>query len=370
MRKIQSSLLVILLFLLVIPNGQSVDACTTFCLKAGNQLVFGRNYDWSIGAGFVVVNKRNLSKTAFIAPPDKPATWVSKYGSITFNQYGKEYPMGGINEAGLVVEQMMLQVSQFPDSDARPAIGELPWIQYQLDNFSSVEEVIASNSSIRILKNSVPIHFLACDKSGRVATIEFLEGKMVYHTSQTLPIEALANSTYDESLEYLENHAGFGGEKEISHSTRSLDRFVRAASMIHGYKNNKRVPIIDYAFEVLADVSQQNSTQWSIVYDIKNFSVYFKTLSAQKIKILHLRDFDFSCQTPSKVIDIDTDRPGNISRYFLEFSTDINKKLIYDAFKNTEFLKDTPNEFLDQLSKYPETIKCKEKKTGNQPVED
>ena len=370
MKRFRSILIIALLFLLVIHNGQSVDACTTFCLKSGNQLVFGRNYDWSIGVGLVVVNKRNLSKTAFIPPPDKPAKWVSKYGSITFNQYGKEYPMGGMNEAGLVVEQMMLQGSQFPSPDARSAIGELPWIQYQLDNFASVEEVIAGNSSIRILKNSVPIHFLVCDKSGHVATIEFLEGKMVYHTSQTLPIEALANSTYAESLKYLKNHVGFGGEKEISHTNRSLDRFVRAAGMIHGYKNNKHVPIIDYAFEILADVSQQNSTQWSTVYDVKKLSIYFKTLSAPKIKILQLKDFDFSCQTPSKVIDIDTDKSGNISGNFIEFSRDINKKLIYDAFKNTEFLKDTPNALLNQLSRYPESIKCNEKKTRKQPLED
>ena len=317
MKRFRSIFLVALFFLLVIHNGQSVDACTTFCLKAGNQLVFGRNYDWSIGVGLVVVNKRNLSKTAFIAPPDKPAKWISKYGSITFNQYGMEYPMGGINEAGLVVEQMMLQVSQFPDADSRPAIGELPWIQYQLDNFASVEEVIASNSSIRILKNSVPIHFLVCDKSGHVATIEFLEGKMVHHTSQSLPVKALANSTYDESLKYLKNHVGFGGEKEISRTNRSLDRFVRAASMIRGYKNNKHVPIMDYAFKILADVSQNSSTQWSVVYDVKNLSISFKTLRAPKIKILQLKDFDFSCQTPSKVIDIDTDKTYSICPLYL-----------------------------------------------------
>jgi len=47
----------------------------------------------------------------------------------------------------------------------------------------------------------------------------------------------------------------------------------------------------------------------------------------------------------------------------MEFNKDINKKLIYDAFKNKEFLKDAPDEFLDQLSKYLETIKYKEKKT-------
>ena len=33
-----------------------------------------------------------------------PASWVSKYGSVTFNQYGRELPTGGMNEAGLVVE--------------------------------------------------------------------------------------------------------------------------------------------------------------------------------------------------------------------------------------------------------------------------
>jgi choloylglycine hydrolase len=26
--------------------------------------------------------------------------WTSRYGSITFNQYGREFPSGGINEKG------------------------------------------------------------------------------------------------------------------------------------------------------------------------------------------------------------------------------------------------------------------------------
>src|SRR5919107_239450 len=79
--------------------------CTTFCLTAGDGVYFGKNYDWDFGRGFLFVNKRGLAKTAMLdAPRQRPAEWVSKYGSLTFNQYGREQPHGGINEAGLVVE--------------------------------------------------------------------------------------------------------------------------------------------------------------------------------------------------------------------------------------------------------------------------
>ena len=51
------------------------------------------------------------------------ATWTAQYGSITFNQYGRELPTGGINEAGLVVESMALSEARYPEPDHRPYIG-------------------------------------------------------------------------------------------------------------------------------------------------------------------------------------------------------------------------------------------------------
>ena len=42
----------------------------------------------------------------------QPARWTSKFGSVTFNQYGKDNPMGGVNERGLVIEVMELQWRQ------------------------------------------------------------------------------------------------------------------------------------------------------------------------------------------------------------------------------------------------------------------
>jgi penicillin V acylase-like amidase (Ntn superfamily) len=39
-----------------------VFACTTFCLKNNGEVLFGKNYDWTIGDGLVFVNKRGVSK--------------------------------------------------------------------------------------------------------------------------------------------------------------------------------------------------------------------------------------------------------------------------------------------------------------------
>ena len=112
------SLLCITLLLLPVPEA---TACTTFCLKRGSQAVFGKNYDWGVGDGLVIVNKRGVAKTALIPPQEKPARWVSRYGSLTFNQYGRELPSGGMNEAGLALELMWLDETRYPAPDGRPA---------------------------------------------------------------------------------------------------------------------------------------------------------------------------------------------------------------------------------------------------------
>jgi penicillin V acylase-like amidase (Ntn superfamily) len=82
-------------------------------MRHNDQVLVGKNYDWKVEEGLIIVNKRGVSKTAFISTADNtglgiPAAWTSKYGSITFTQYGSELSPGGMNEAGLVVESMGL----------------------------------------------------------------------------------------------------------------------------------------------------------------------------------------------------------------------------------------------------------------------
>jgi len=84
-------LLVLFLLVTVIGTHEAL-ACTTFCLKNKGEVLFGKNYDWMIGHGMIFVNKRGVSKMS--AAEKNPARWNSKYGSITFNQYGREAPSG------------------------------------------------------------------------------------------------------------------------------------------------------------------------------------------------------------------------------------------------------------------------------------
>ncbi|MCP4580027.1 MAG: linear amide C-N hydrolase [candidate division Zixibacteria bacterium] len=363
MSKFQVLFALIITVIFIIP--QTGQTCTAFCLDSDNGPLVGKNYDWNIGDGLIIVNKRDLSKTA--ATPDNPVSWVSKYGSVTFNQYGREMPNGGMNEAGLVVEVLWLNDCQYPRPDSRPALGNMQWIQYQLDNYSTVAEVIAGDSKLRINPDQgVKVHYFVCDSSGAGASIEFLGGKMVYHTDSTMPAEAITNSTYAESFEYLKRFNGFGGDIPIGKRDDSIDplskwgslmRFVRAADHIARYEKGKSNQI-DYMFETLSDVDSGTRTQWSIVYNIETQRVYFKTISNAKIKYFDLGEFDFDCDKPVKMLNINVDLSGNVAGDFEFYSVKANRNLLERTFKNTGFIRNSSSELLDAMAAYPEMMTC------------
>lgn len=363
MKKFSINLFMVFSFTVLFFYGNSPGyPCSTFVLQQGKHLVFGKNYDFHTDIGMVMVNKRNVAKKALLLGPDKPARWVSKYGSITFNQVGRGLPSGGINEAGLVVELMWLEESKFPVPDDRPVIDSLQWIQYQLDNFDSVAGVIESDTRIRISPNDARVHYLAADRRGNAVTIEFIAGKLVHHTAKNLPAKALTNNTYSESAAYLKRHVGFGGKKKIIGSWGSLNRFVRIAKMLKGYRKNHAAPIVNYGFDILSKVSNGAYTVWSIVYDMENLHVHFKTLKKSNIKVIRLRDFDFSCDSPVKVLDIHTKGKGDVSKRFIDYSTELNREMVFAVFnryRSENFMTDIPDAALEIISKFPGSLKCK-----------
>ncbi len=344
-----------LLFLCLLP--QTGQPCTTFCIDRGDRPVVGKNYDWGVGDGLVIINKRGVSKTALSSTADfvQRANWIAKYGSITFNQYGRETPMGGMNEAGLVVELMMLRGTGYPAPDSRPIISNLQWIQYQLDNFDTVQEVISSDAHVRIHPRGSGLHYLVCDKAGNCASIEFIGGKLVYHTKETMPVKVLTNDTYAECIDFFKQ-----GKLPVLDLGRSVERFIRAATMVKGYDPKGSIPAVAYAFAILKDVSQSvgNPTQWSIVYDMQNLRVCFRTLTNQEIRYVDLRSLNFSCVTPVKVLDINADLSGDVTCSFIDYTQQINRSLIRNAFKKTHYLMFVPDDVIDSRSRYPESTIC------------
>ncbi len=312
---------------------QIVHTCSSFYLNNGSQPVFGCNVDLYWGDCLIIVNKRNVSKTAVAMDSvagQQPAVWSSKYGSITFTQTAQEFPWQGMNEAGLAVSSMLLRESQVPEPDSRPYVfagGQ--WMQYILDNFSTVEEVIESNSQIRLAGdlNSWDNHYLVCDSTGNCVVVEYLDGEMVYYNNETLPYKTLTNTRYDQSLNFLSDYVGFGGTLPIPDADpygNSLNRFVRAAYMLEDYDETDS---IEYGFDILEYVKQEwyISTQRSIVFDINNLRIYFRSLNNSNIRYLDFSSFDFSCETPVTFLNIDTGLAGDVSNELINITQQINK---------------------------------------------
>ncbi len=349
------------LFAWILPG--SLKPCTTFVLKGGKgRLFFGRNFDFSAGPGHIHVNLRGAEKTSFPSPGEKPLTWIAKYGSISFNQNGREFPYGGINEAGLVIEQMMHESlkARYPQKDERFGLEELQWIQYQLDTAAAVADVVRSDGRIRVSDNSVaPLHFLVADAKGDTAVIEYLAGKMTCYRGADLPLAACANSPYEDSLAYYGSLDG-GGLARISNADgriSSENRFARAAWLAGSYAIDKAEPVA-YAFDILQKVASRG-TQWSIVYDLEKRAIHFRTTANPQVRVLSMKDFDFACGARWLLGDI---HKTASKADFLEYTAAANAAMINAVWDNVEFLKALPRERRQASADYPESIRCREKK--------
>jgi choloylglycine hydrolase len=271
--------------------------------------------------------------------------------------------MGGMNEAGLVVETMALPGGEFPKPDSRPFVNRLQWRQYQLDNFATVEELIGSNEKVRIApadsKSRFGSHYLVCDKRGECAAVDFIDGKMVVHTGETMPVSVLTNHTYAESLDCWE-----GGRLLSSDPNNSINRFVRTANLVSSYDRETVGPPVDYAFEVLKKAAKTSNsrspTMWSIVYDQQELRVYIRTAANSNIRVVDLKSLDFSCTTPVKVLDINTSFSGDLTKDFHDYTQQINHNLIHNSFRMTPFLERIPQVVIERYGIYPESTVCRD----------
>ena len=110
-----------------------LELCSTFLLKNKNAFLIGHNLDERSAddvPGAIFVNKRGQTKTSatfselFTGIPSsgERLTWTAKYGSLTFNTFSKDFPDGGINEAGLYIQEMTQIGGELPEDSGVPCM--------------------------------------------------------------------------------------------------------------------------------------------------------------------------------------------------------------------------------------------------------
>jgi choloylglycine hydrolase len=312
--------------LLLISN--SLYPCSTFALRDSDaNVVLGHTLDWNWSEGFLMVNPRGYFKTAILVGGGKPAKWASQYGSVTFNQFGPDLPFGGMNEKGLVVETTWLEQTRYPSPGPSPCVNLLGWVQFQLDNYATVSEVLANLSKVRIQNpvKSVKNHYFIADSAGDCAVVECLDRKMVAYTRKDLSVPVLTNDPYIWCLEKSKREVIGGGRRSPS---SSLARFHEAMAITAEWERSKVGNAVDFGFEALDKLSTPSKTVWKVVYDLKEQAIWLIIAGRGGRSWSNLSDFSFSATNLPYCLDLACTKPGNISRDFKPMTVDfVNRTL-------------------------------------------
>lgn len=349
-----SILNVAVLFTLNFAHSSKAFACSTFSFSDQGRAFVGKSYDWDKEQGVLHVNKRGVKKSALrVFPTDRPLAWTSRYGSLTLNQYGRELPNAGINEAGLVVEVMVLGGANYPAADEKLSVNESQWVQYMLDMAGSVEEVVRLAKQSRLAKILIPLHYMACDTSGSCVAVEPVGGELVITELGPRDNKVMTNDTYQSGMRYLQGFEGFGGNKPIPTSKGSLDRFVIASDHVQQASGGLGGQDgVSYGFNGIRKVASA-ATKWRVVYDLESRSVHFSTQSQTAVKVANMDAFDFDCHSPVSVYDMQTDDSGNVSKKFQTYSSSGNSELVRDSLGGS-----VPEALLRAAESLPETTEC------------
>lgn len=309
LHRILSSAVLFTFFMLV--SMQSANACTraVYFGKEG-QTVTGRTMDWVEDMqSNLWIFPRGMARGGDMGK--KSLRWTSKYGSVIASGY-ECGTADGMNEKALVANMLYLAESEYPPDDKRPTLVTGALVQYILDNFATVEEVVAAmrQEKFRVVTVAAPngregtVHFSISDASGDSAIFEYIKGKLVIHHGRQYQV--MTNSPiYSEQLALYEYWKQIGGTVMLPGTNRAADRFARASFYINAVTQsaNQREAVAA-VFSVMRNVSvprgistptQPNisSTIWRTVADQKNKVYFFEDTASPSLVWVILNQIDF-----------------------------------------------------------------------------
>lgn len=106
-------------------------------------------------------------------------------------------------------------------------------------------------------------------------------------------------------------------------------RFVIAAEALEEYNLDETQSPTDFCFDPLSSLQYSHTKQWSIVYDLKDFQISFRTVGHPGIKFFNFSDMDFSTDPDFMILpSIDLDKAGDITDNLVDYSIKADKRVI------------------------------------------
>jgi hypothetical protein len=239
--------------------------CSLFAALADPEnLLYGRNFDWEYSPALLL----------FTDPPDGYASVsmvdISYLGIMgdTANQLDSQplgvirnllaspqLPFDGLNEKGLAVGMAAVPPGNIDSDPTKPTFGSLGIIREMLDHAANVDEAVDLMRGVNIdFGGGPPIHYLIADRNGDAVLVEYYQGEMhIFRNQQPwhLATNFLLSANESSGVGLCERYDAVNLRLEVNGGTL--------------------VP--QGALDLLETVSQ-NSTQWSIVYNLASGEIH------------------------------------------------------------------------------------------------
>jgi len=301
-------------------------ACSAFVLQNQEARIIGKNFDWIDGSDYLLINPRNETKYALPTQSDKnPLTWLSLYGSVTFNQHGKNQPYGGMNEKGLIVEMLWLEQTAYPTSvNAAQYLNELELIQLLLDRCQNVAEVELQMAVLNIFPLKGKIHYLISDAEGNSALVDFLNGRVYWQKSTAGQCVAITNNADYYARAYYQRNP----KTKKMRTRQSLPRFVLLNNEIKSWQKNGEKSAEKQGKTMLKKAELAYGkfrTRWSAIYDGKANTLQFRHDEGKIWHKIILAELDFT----GKLLAVGL---GSRSLQFSDYFPELNQIQISFSF--------------------------------------
>ncbi len=339
-----------------------IYACTgiSFC-SADSSYVVARTIEWAGGtlkSEYTVVPRgekiRSLTPTG-----ENGMEYRSKYGYVGLSVVEPGFVAEGLNEKGLSAGLFYFpNYGSYTPYDANQnerTIADLQLVQWMLSQFATVDEVIAALPSIRVVSldpSMLTIHWRIADSNHRQVVLEIINGEYNIHENI---IGVLTNAPeFTWHMTNLNNYVNLypgvaksqkWGEVELTSisagsafhglpgDVTSPSRFVRAAfytatapqrataydTVLQCFHilNNFDVPIgVEEAWGE-AQEDMPSATQWTVVSDITNKCIYYRTAYNSNIRCIDLKAVDFD-HIKTIIRPLDTEQKQYIERIVIK----------------------------------------------------
>jgi hypothetical protein len=227
---------------------------------AGRQ--YGRNFDWDYSPALLLFNHPedgypsvSLVDLSYLVE----ATDIDRLAELPAAQrtallQAPQWPFDGMNAAGVVIAMAAVPEAQAPSDPARPTLDSLTVMRQVLDHALSAEQAVAILGQYNIDWGGGPdLHYMVADREGNAFLVEFVEGELIA-LPNTNPWHQATNFTVAQASEH------------------ALGRCWRYDVLSRELSSSAGRLSPSQALALLASVAQ-DSTQWSLVYDLSSGGV-------------------------------------------------------------------------------------------------